>query len=140
MLPFMPLYMAANPTTTPDDYKRLAAIIKTLPEAPNGVVRLLDKNPRVEGMIDHKDPESIWLSREGTNWKSRNPTRIAGTLVHENAHTKGANEVEARRAQVAYLQHMITKDSPRKDREFLAEAVRRLRNFEAVEKAGILNK
>jgi len=128
-------YQIGNPTTTPQDASKIMEAVRMLPQHPQGLVRMLEGQPGVNGQVNRDTPENIWLSREGPNFKSQDPWRIAGTIAHESDHTQGGSEPEARRAQIAALQQMGT--ASREDQKFLQDLQQKLKSYEVAEQRGL---
>jgi hypothetical protein len=109
-------YVAANPTTRPRDVRIVRAAIQQIPEPLQGPVRMEDI-PGIEGQVRTRygpedgyqlaGPPEIWLSRRGSSYRSGNPLRVAGTLVHENAHLNELSELDAREKQLEFLRQAI---------------------------------
>jgi hypothetical protein len=109
-------YVAANPTTRPRDVRIVRAAIQQIPEPLQGPVRMEDI-PDIEGQVRTRlgpedsyqltGPPEIWLSRQGSGYQSGNPLRVAGTLVHENAHLNELSELDAREKQLEFLRRAI---------------------------------
>jgi hypothetical protein len=103
-------YQAANPSTTPEDYDLIRRAVALLPESPS-VVRLHDApKPIASGQVKFGVPE-IRLFRHGKVYKTHDPMKIAGTLLHEQTHlnetgqrnTEAEYEVSAREKQLQFL-------------------------------------
>jgi hypothetical protein len=134
----MPMYQVANPTTTPADLDMIIKANQMLPKLPDAVVRVIENRPDINGMVKFDDPGSIWISRQGTNWKSKNPWRVAGTIAHENAHLAGANEAAAQRAQIDFLKKTRPKMSW-KEKGYMQLIQDKLSVYEDMEKRGLLS-
>jgi hypothetical protein len=127
-------YQAANPTTTPEDYRLLVEAIHRMPERPEGQVRIRENDPGINGAINTNDelaiktgrivlkgPPEIYISRRGPNFKSKDPWRIAGTLHHENRHLQGESEAEARESQRKFIADAMEGGQMKKDKKYLKQ-------------------
>lgn len=130
-------YQAANPTTTPSDVKAVRAAFDLMPQRTVGMVRMLERRPEVNAEVD-PDPadNTIWLSRLGESFHSRNPYKLAGTLLHEDNHLRGGSEAEARRAQFNFLNDAIARKKMKNEREYMERLAKRLATFEDLERKG----
>ena len=123
----MAAYYAANPTTSSKDIQIIRRAIAAMPEPLVGAVRMLENNPHVNARVDtipgtfEPDPKSkyIWISRKGDAFRSKDPYRIAGTLLHENEHLKGADEITARERQLEFLKAAIAAGQTKQDRRYM---------------------
>lgn len=102
-------YMVGNRTTKPEDVAYIRAALAQLPEHPSRVVRIMERVDSVNGMVKTNpdgslvDDGSLWVTRKGESYKSKDPLKLAGTILHESRHTQGADEVAAREAQLQFL-------------------------------------
>jgi hypothetical protein len=104
-------YIVANPTTTPKDVERVRQAIRELPRGRAQYPVRMSDTLGVEGAVTaHLNmllgPPEVWLSRQGTNYRSGRAVRLAGTIVHESAHLEGASELEARARQLEFLRRV----------------------------------
>lgn len=136
---FWPGYQVANPTTTPKDVALIRQALDMLPEHPRGLVRIMEDAPDLQGMVKYDAPEDIWVSREGTHYRSEDPWKIAGTIWHENTHLKGANEPAAQRAQLEFLQSTKPRGfwAGGRANQYLKAIEEKLRRHEEMEQRGL---
>lgn len=133
----MAAYQVANPTTTPADVQTVKAARELMPQQTVGLVRMLENRPEVNAEVDPSPSDNtIWLSRLGESFKSGNPYKLAGTLLHEDNHLRGGSEAEARRTQLDFLKDAIAQKKMKNEREYIERLQRRLATFEDLETKG----
>jgi hypothetical protein len=106
------VYVFANPTTNPKDIERVREAFRELPDGRSPYLIRISDQPGVEGHVASYlrtllGPPEVWLSRTGSSYRSRRALLLAGTIVHESAHLKGASELDARRRQLDFLHEAL---------------------------------
>jgi hypothetical protein len=142
------VYQAANPTTTPQDYQLLLDAIRRMPERPQGQVRIRENDPGINGTVNTNDqlaietgrvvlkgPPEIFISRQGPNYKSKDPWRIAGTLHHENRHLQGETEAEARESQRQFIADAMASGQMKKNKGYLKDVTEAAATFKGIDKS-----
>jgi hypothetical protein len=107
---FPAAYQIQNPKTTPEDVKFIRSAITQMPEAPP-LVRI-NERPRIRSGVQteaYVDPRhyEVQVVRNAPRFQSNDATGLAALLIHEQAHSKGADEIAAREQEIAFLQKAI---------------------------------